>query len=78
MYLGLKWNFAKFLVNRDGVPIQRYLPTSGPKSMEKDILKLLSLPDIPATNPSTTPSTTTAAAAAEETCASTTDASTTK
>jgi len=38
---GIKWNFSKFLINRRGIPIQRYGPTTDPKSIEEDILKLL-------------------------------------
>eukprot|EP01036_Dinobryon_divergens_P025216 gene25216-33742_t len=38
---GLKWNFAKFLCNSDGVPIQRYLPTTAPSAIEGDIVALL-------------------------------------
>jgi glutathione peroxidase-family protein len=37
----IKWNFSKFLINRDGVPVKRYSPTTEPKSIEKDILELL-------------------------------------
>jgi glutathione peroxidase len=38
---GLKWNFSKFLCNSDGIPVQRYLPTTHPLSLETDIKKLL-------------------------------------
>lgn len=37
----LKWNFTKFLVGRDGVPIKRYGPKDEPVSAEKDIIKAL-------------------------------------
>lgn len=37
----IKWNFAKFLVGADGKVVSRYLPTTSPSSIEKDILKLL-------------------------------------
>ncbi len=37
----VKWNFTKFLVGRDGVPVRRYAPTDKPQSLEKDIEKLL-------------------------------------
>ncbi len=39
---GLKWNFAKFLVDANGVPVQRYLPIKNPSDLEKDIEELLS------------------------------------
>jgi len=37
----IKWNFAKFLVDRNGVPVNRYLPTTAPFSIEADIKDLL-------------------------------------
>jgi len=37
----IKWNFTKFLVNRDGKVIARFAPTVKPKDLEKDIEKLL-------------------------------------
>lgn len=37
----IKWNFTKFLVDKDGQPTQRYSPTTDPKDAEKDIIKLL-------------------------------------
>jgi len=33
----IKWNFTKFLVGRDGVPIKRYAPADKPESIEADI-----------------------------------------
>ena len=38
---GLKWNFAKFLCDANGVPVKRYLPTNSPLSIEQDIKDLL-------------------------------------
>ncbi|MBY4597169.1 glutathione peroxidase [bacterium BD-1] len=38
---GIKWNFTKFLVGRDGRVIKRYAPTDKPESMAKDIEKAL-------------------------------------
>ena len=38
---GIKWNFTKFLVGRDGQVIKRYAPTDKPESMRKDIEKAL-------------------------------------
>ena len=38
---GIKWNFTKFLTDKDGKPIQRYAPTTEPTSIEPDIKKVL-------------------------------------
>jgi glutathione peroxidase len=37
----IKWNFTKFLVDKDGKVIARYAPTTTPAAIEKDIEKLL-------------------------------------
>ena len=37
----IKWNFTKFLVNRDGKVIDRFAPTVKPKDLTKDIEALL-------------------------------------
>ena len=37
----IKWNFTKFLVDRDGRVIKRYAPTDTPEKIEKDIAALL-------------------------------------
>ncbi len=37
----IRWNFTKFLVDREGNVIGRYAPTTKPEDIEKDILKLL-------------------------------------
>src|SRR5690606_1192976 len=37
----IKWNFTKFLVDRNGQVVKRYAPTTNPSKIEKDILKLL-------------------------------------
>jgi glutathione peroxidase len=34
---GIKWNFTKFLVGRDGRVIKRYAPQDAPEKMAKDI-----------------------------------------
>lgn len=34
---GIKWNFTKFLIGRDGQVIRRYAPQDKPQSLEKDI-----------------------------------------
>lgn len=35
---GMRWNFEKFLIGKDGKVKQRYLPLSSPSSLESDIL----------------------------------------
>jgi len=37
----IKWNFTKFLVNREGVPIKRFGPKDNPISVETDIVNAL-------------------------------------
>ena len=37
----IKWNFSKFLVDRNGVPVNRYGSITAPKNIEKDIVSLL-------------------------------------
>ena len=37
----IKWNFTKFLVDRDGKVVARYASTTKPDSLAKDIEKLL-------------------------------------
>ena len=38
---GIKWNFTKFLIGRDGKVVRRYAPTDKPAGLEADIEKLL-------------------------------------
>ena len=38
---GIKWNFTKFLVGRDGQVIRRYAPNDAPETLRKDIEKAL-------------------------------------
>jgi glutathione peroxidase len=33
----IKWNFTKFLVGKDGVPIKRHAPADKPESLEPDV-----------------------------------------
>ncbi|MDF2924473.1 MAG: glutathione peroxidase [Paenibacillaceae bacterium] len=40
----VKWNFTKFLVDRDGKVIKRFSPTDTPEKIEEHILKLLGTP----------------------------------
>ena len=37
----IKWNFTKFLIDRDGNIIARYGSATKPESIEEDIVKLL-------------------------------------
>ena len=37
----IKWNFTKFLVNKKGVVIKRYAPTTKPEAIAQDIEALL-------------------------------------
>lgn len=37
----VKWNFTKFLVDRNGVTCRRYAPTDTPELIERDIVALL-------------------------------------
>jgi glutathione peroxidase len=37
----IKWNFTKFLVNRNGEVVKRYAPTTEPGKIEKDIAQLI-------------------------------------
>jgi glutathione peroxidase len=37
----IKWNFTKFLVNREGEVVGRYAPTTKPEELEADIEALL-------------------------------------
>ncbi|KAI0530802.1 hypothetical protein KFK09_000350 [Dendrobium nobile] len=37
----IKWNFTKFLIDRDGKVLHRYSPTTAPLSIERDIQKAL-------------------------------------
>ena len=37
----IKWNFTKFLIDREGRVVERYAPTVEPSAIEKDIERLL-------------------------------------
>ena len=39
----IKWNFTKFLIDKNGTPIKRFAPTTVPEKMEEDIKKVLAL-----------------------------------
>jgi len=36
----IKWNFSKFLVDKNGKPVKRYAPNEEPVKIEPDIQKL--------------------------------------
>ncbi|CAL6068110.1 glutathione_peroxidase [Hexamita inflata] len=38
---GVKWNFTKFLVDKEGQVVKRFAPTDKPEDIEEDIVKLL-------------------------------------
>jgi glutathione peroxidase len=38
---GIKWNFTKFLIRKDGTVYGRYAPTTKPEDIAKDIERLL-------------------------------------
>lgn len=38
---GIKWNFTKFLVNKDGQVVRRFAPTTKPEDIESSIVSLL-------------------------------------
>ncbi|GGA50133.1 glutathione peroxidase [Psychrobacillus lasiicapitis] len=37
---GIKWNFTKFLIDKEGNVVGRYAPQTPPLKMERDILKM--------------------------------------
>lgn len=37
----VKWNFTKFLINKEGKVVKRYAPNTEPKAMINDVKKLL-------------------------------------
>ena len=37
----IKWNFTKFLVDKNGKPVKRFAPTTTPEQISKDIEKLI-------------------------------------
>jgi len=41
LFDAIKWNFTKFLVDRQGQPVQRYAPTTEPNALEVDLCKAL-------------------------------------
>ncbi|MDD2900374.1 MAG: glutathione peroxidase [Desulfuromonadaceae bacterium] len=41
----IKWNFTKFLVNREGEVLKRYAPTDTPEKIEDDLRGMIELSD---------------------------------
>jgi glutathione peroxidase len=37
----IRWNFEKFLIDRNGVPIKRYEPQTKPSDLEQDVVALI-------------------------------------
>ena len=37
----IKWNFTKFLIDKEGRPLKRYAPQDKPESIEADIQRAL-------------------------------------
>lgn len=37
----IKWNFTKFLIDKNGKVVERYAPNTKPQAIEKDILKVI-------------------------------------
>jgi glutathione peroxidase len=37
----IKWNFTKFLIDRDGNPVKRYAPTTTPEAIDLELEKIL-------------------------------------
>jgi len=38
---GIKWNFTKFLIGRDGLVVKRFAPTTKPQELTQEIEALL-------------------------------------
>ena len=38
---GIKWNFTKFLVNKNGEVVKRYAPTDKPEDIKKELAQYL-------------------------------------
>lgn len=36
----VKWNFAKFIVNKEGIPVERFVSSKSPMSLEENLKKL--------------------------------------
>lgn len=40
----IKWNFTKFIVDKNGVPVERHGPSTSPNDIKKQLLKYLDTP----------------------------------
>ena len=40
---GIKWNFTKFLIDRQGNPVKRYAPSDKPDAIEDDLKTILAV-----------------------------------
>lgn len=47
----IKWNFTKFLIGRNGVPMKRYAPAEKPANLGADIAQALLQPRTPCQQP---------------------------
>lgn len=41
LFDAIKWNFTKFIVDKEGKPVERHSPNTSPKEMLKDLMKYL-------------------------------------
>jgi glutathione peroxidase len=39
----IKWNFTKFLIDRDGTPLKRFAPSTTPEKLEPRVRRALGL-----------------------------------
>jgi len=39
MINAIKWNFTKFIIDKNGQPVKRYATTTNPLAMEDDLMK---------------------------------------
>ncbi|GLE08931.1 hypothetical protein PINS_up020406 [Pythium insidiosum] len=72
----IKWNFTKFLIDRNGQPAKRFAPTDSPLLMEDDINDLLAATPEPEAVEVVSTTETTAAATAESSAEVTTESAT--
>lgn len=43
----IEWNYVKFLVDRNGIPIKRFSPVFDPKNFERDVVATLAGEPLP-------------------------------